>query len=111
MQIDTLSNGQIRVSYPELMKNETTIDELLKYYPIGDTVVISLSGEKGLFKKYVSIPSTAKIIEHKENKLIVEIISMIKDLKVNTKYKIGDKIDIKPFYCRLIPPKDWNKKK
>lgn len=114
MVVDTFSNGKIKsVSYPELAKHakdRTSQEELLKYYPINDIVIFSLSGKKGLFKKRISVRSTGKIIGYDEKKkLLIEITEIALDKNVKTEYKIGQEIDINPNVCYIIPPEDWKK--
>ena len=109
MQIDTLDNGQIQVTYPELSIGKTTNEELRKYYSKGDSVIVTLSGKKGLFKKNVTFNSVAIIEGYKENKLQLKLIELNKSDKIKTEYKIGDKIDAWAASCSLIPPKNWKK--
>ena len=108
IQVDTLENGTVQISYPDLEKEDrTTPEELLNYYPIGDTVLVTLSGKKGLFKKYVSFKGLATIKGYMENKLILTLIELKKDDKVKADYKIGEEIDVWTASCTLLPPKNW----
>ena len=109
MQIDTLDNGQVRVSYPELLNGRTTNEELFEYYPKGDSVLVTLSGKKGLFNKYVTFNGLAIIKGHSEDKLILKLIKLNKTDKVKSDYKIGNEIDVRPASCSLIPPRNWKK--
>jgi len=109
MEIDTLDNGQVRVSYLELLIGQTTNEELLEYYPKGDTVLVTLSGKKGLFKKYVTFTALAQIKGYEENKLILELLKLNKSEKIKSDYQVGDEINARMTSCSLIPPKNWKK--
>jgi len=110
IQVDTLDNGSVQVSYPELEKEDrTTTEELFKYYPVGDTVLVTLTGKKGLFRRSVTFKGMATIKGHIEDKLLLTLIMLKKDDKVKTDYKVGEEINAWNASCTLIPPKNWKK--
>ena len=111
MIVDTFPNGKTKsVSYPELSKGQTSRETLLKYYPMDDTVMFNLSGSKGIFKKQISVPTIGRIVGYtNEKSLLVQIIDITLKKNVMTVHKIGEQIDINPYFCTLIPPYDWEK--
>jgi hypothetical protein len=107
---DTLPNGNVQVSFPELAKEKrTSLQELFEYYPKGDTVLVQLSGKKGIFRKYTLFKGIAIITGYRENKLHLTLIRLQKDNKIRSEYFVGQEIDTWTESCTLIPPKDWKR--
>jgi hypothetical protein len=90
-------------------EKRTTTAELFEYYPVGDSVLVTLSGEKGLFKKSVTFKGVGKINGYTENKLQLTLIELIKSDKIKAEYTIGEEVDAWADSCTLIPPKNWRK--
>jgi hypothetical protein len=108
--IDTLANGNVHFSFPELAKEKrTSLQELFEYYPKGDTVLVQLSGKKGIFRKYTPFKGVAIITGYRENKLLLTLIRLRKDDKTKSEYIVGQEIDSWTESCTLIPPKNWKK--
>lgn len=104
--IDTLENGGIQVSFPELAKEKRTRNaELFEYYPIGDTVLVSLKGTKGLFRKTVHFKSLAETKGYTDDKLILKLGQLMKEDRVKTEYQSGKEIRAWAETCSLIPQK------
>jgi len=93
----------------ELIKNKTTIDELLKKFSLGQRIVFNSGGNKGVFNKDVSIRTFGKIIGYSEKKELIaqELIVEITEIKlsdcIKSEYKKGDIITVNPFFCLLLP--------
>lgn len=83
--------------------------ELLKYYPIDDTIAVYVSATKERFlkKKQESIRVIAKVIKHENNELIVELLKIPLNKRQSTECEAGQEINIDPYWCELIPPKNW----
>ena len=87
----------------------TKSNELLKYYPIDDTIIVYVSAtKKRLFKKEKeSVRVIAKVIKHENSELIVELLKIPINKKQSTAYEVGQAINVDPYWCELIPPKNW----
>lgn len=108
MEVDTLEDGSVKISYPEMMKDRTSSEDILSYYPINDTILIYVGGEKGIFHKNTTIPAKAKIIDHTEdNNLLIDIFEIRSIKGVSTEYSVGDQVEGNPYYCYLIPKNNW----
>jgi len=83
--------------------------DLLKFYPVDDTIVVYVSATEKRFlkKEKKSIRAIAKVIKHKNNELIVELLKIPLDKKQSTVYEVGQEINVDPYWCELIPPKNW----
>jgi hypothetical protein len=94
----------------EFMESKMTKSiDLLKYYPVNDTIVIYVSASEKRFlkKENVSIRASAKVLRHENNELIVELLKIPLSRKQTTIYKIGQEINEDPYWCELIPPENW----
>ncbi len=102
------------IFYPqELLKAKTTDSALVQYFPVNDTICVSVyASYKRWFSTYASsVRATAVVREHRKNKLFVELILMEKDFKKNPNRKVGDFYEETPRDCDLIPPKGWTSRK
>ena len=92
------------------LDSNTTAEDLLKYYPVGDTIIISVRAIKKRFFKTKSenINGIAIIKEHISTKIKVEIIKLDQKKDYILDNKQGDIIEEFPFWCSLIPPKGWS---
>lgn len=90
-------------------KQHTTSEELLRYFPVGDTIVVNIyATQKKLFQKYASnVKGIAVIQSHNSEKLKVKLLSIEQKKKHKTKRVVGEEYEISPIYCNLIPPKGW----
>ena len=94
----------------EKMESDMTkSNELLKYYPIDDTIVVYVTVTKKKFLKTEkeSVRAIAKVIKHENSELIVELLKIPIKKKQSTNYEAGQKINVDPYWCELIPPKNW----
>lgn len=94
----------------EHMESERTkSSDLLKFYPVNDTIVVYVSATEKRFlkKEKKNIRALAKVIKHKNNELIVELLKIPIDKKQYTEYEVGQEINVDPYWCELIPPKNW----
>jgi len=97
-----------RVIYPEEIGSLTNPEDLIEYFPINDTIIFSIGGRKGIFKKAVSVRCYGKIVGYTEEyDLDVEIVRMVEGKNISTEYSIGQVTDVYPGSCWLIPPCDW----
>lgn len=87
----------------------TKPEELLRFFPINDTIVVYISvTEKNIFKKEEKSARTlAKVIKHENDELIVDLLKIPLCKKQTTEYKIGQEIKVNPYWCELIPPRKW----
>jgi hypothetical protein len=87
--------------------------QVLTFYPIGNTILVYLpETEKKLFKtKATSVKAIAIVKEHRNNKLLVEIISISEDDNKKHSKQVGDIYEVSPDYCSLLPPKGWTFKR
>ena len=92
-------------------KKHTTNDELLVYFPVGDTIVVSIYADhKKLFQKYASsVEGIAVVKSHNSENLNVKLLSIEEKKKHEPEREIGEEYEISPIYCSLIPPKGWDK--
>jgi len=108
MEVDTLDDGSLSISYPGMMNDRTTAEDLLNFYSINDTILIYVDGEKGFFNKSTTVPVKAKIIDHTDdNNLLIDIIQIPSMNGVSTEYSVGDQVEGNPYYCYLIPTNNW----
>ena len=100
---DTISFSQ------DFFKDRTTDSTLLSYFPLGDTILVSIyASYKKLFSTYASsVRAIAIVKEHRKDKLLVEIINMVNSPKKKPERKIGDIYEESPQDCSLLPPKKW----
>ncbi|MBC3539323.1 DUF6794 domain-containing protein [Rufibacter sediminis] len=91
----------------------TTNQELLDYFPVGDTIVVNLyATHKKLFQNYASsVEGIAVIKSHNTEKLNIRLLSVKQKEKHLPEHKAGQEFEISPISCSLIPPKGWNVKK
>jgi hypothetical protein len=91
------------------LKDRTPDSVLLKFFPINDTIFISIYANyrRLLFTYASSVRATAIVREHREDILFVEIIKIETEKKYKPEKKVGDSFEIRPIYCSLIPPKGW----
>ena len=101
-----LTNKELVV---KMESDMTKSNELLKYYPIDDTIVVYVSVAKKRFlkKEKESVRAIAKVIKHEHNELIIEFLKIPINKKKSTDYEVGQKINVDPYWCELIPPKNW----
>lgn len=105
-----IRNGDT-ISFPkDFFKNNTTDSALLYYFPVGDTISISIyASYNKLFTTYASsVNAFATIKEHRKDKLLVNIIQIENIPKKNPERKIGDIYEASPRDCYLLPPKGWS---
>ena len=93
----------------DIYKNRTSSSTLLEYFPVNDTIFVSIyASYRKLFETYASsVRTTAIVREHIGEKLFVEIIEMGNEPKKKPEKKVGDSFEVLPIYCNLIPPKGW----
>jgi len=96
-------------STPNLLKYNLRPDKLIDYFPINDTIFVSIyASYRKFFTTYASgVRATAIVREHKGEQLLVEIISIRHEAKKRPDRKVGDIFETDPIYCDLIPPKGW----
>lgn len=92
-----------------LYEKTTSPQELLEYFPVGDTIVVNVYATHK--KWFQTIPSSVRglavIKEHRGNDLVVEIISLQNKKKHTPEKKAGAVHEFSPLSCHLMPPKDW----
>ncbi|MBX2970149.1 MAG: hypothetical protein KF803_12330 [Cyclobacteriaceae bacterium] len=96
-------------SAPDLKRDHdsfTSVEELMKYFPIGDTIVVSVFAA---FKKNYasSLRGIAIVKAHSTEKLIVRLISLEQKSRHKPDRQIGDEYEVSPINCSLIPPSNW----
>ncbi len=97
----------------DFFKVRTTDSTLLNYFPVGDTILVSVYAEyKKLFTTYASgVKAIAVVLEHKKDKLSIQLISIYNEPKKKPDRKVGEIYDESPSDCSLLPPTDWTAKK
>ncbi len=101
------------VFYPQdFFKGRTPDSLLIRYFPVGDTIHVSVyASERKLFTTYASgTTATAIVKEHHTDKILIQIIYMKNEPKKKPDRKIGDIYEERLTYCSLIPPKGWTYK-
>jgi hypothetical protein len=99
--------------YPnEFFESRTPDTLLLNYFSVGDTIRVGVyASERKLFTTYASgTTATAIVKEHRNDKILVQIISMKDEPKKKPKRKVGDIYEASLTSCSLIPPKGWTHK-
>ena len=95
------------IEYMESKMTKST--DLLKYFPINDTIAVYVAvTEKRFFKKgNTSVRAIGRVIKHENDELIVKLIKIPLGKKQTTEYKIEQEISEDPHWCELIPPKNY----
>lgn len=109
-EVDSSLLQLTNIELMEKMESEMTKpSELLKYYPIDDTIAtyVTVTKKRFLKKEKESVRAIAKVISHENNELIVKLLKIPLDKKQSTEYLIGQEIKVSPYWCELIPPKNW----
>lgn len=99
-------------SHGDLGGVHTTPATLMTYFPVGDTILISVSGQqkKLLRKEYNSLFALAVVQKHFDyDSLQAQILKIYPEKKTEPKNKVGDIVNKLPFYCYLLPPKSWKR--
>ena len=96
----------------QIERNSTDPYELLKYFPVGDTILTHISAvEKKLFSKYASYVQTIGVVkEHEGEKMKVLLIKVCARKNHIPENKAGELIETYPINATLIPSKKWKKK-
>jgi hypothetical protein len=72
-------------------------------------VIANLSFSYGMYSEFPPIIVNGKIIEFREDELIIEVKFFEKGFRWSKrKPEIGDQISVNPYNCSLIPPTDWS---
>ncbi|MEM9051351.1 MAG: DUF6794 domain-containing protein [Bacteroidota bacterium] len=102
---DGFSTGDLSSDFTQ----DTTMEELLSYFPVGDTIIVSVyASTKKLFQTYASsVKGMAVVKSHEADNLNVQLLSIKHKKKHEPERQIGDEYAISPFSCSLIPPKGW----
>ena len=105
----TLLNMKDKELKEHMESERTKSADLIKFYPVNDTIVVYVSATEKRFlkKEKKNIRALAKVIKHKNNELIVELLKIPLDKKQYTEYEVGQEINVDPYWCELIPPKNW----
>jgi hypothetical protein len=102
--------NQSSFSINDISRGNTTDSMLLTYFPVGDTILTSVSVTKKRFLNGTegsSVTATAVVREHKKNKLIYQILTIENKPKWKSKKQVGDIQEESPYYCSPLPPKNW----
>lgn len=89
----------------------TPVKKMIDFFQPGDTIVIGVHATyRKLFKDYASgLKGIAVIKERKSDKLLIKLIQLEEKKGYIAEKKIGDEYEVLPLFCKLIPPKNWNK--
>jgi len=106
-------DGNTIIFPEEFFKDRTSDSTLVKYFPINDTIFVSIyASYRRFLETYASsIRATAIVHEHRGDNLFVEIIEIRNEPRKKTERKVGDSFEVQPINCSLIPPNDWIFKK
>jgi hypothetical protein len=91
--------------FPLHLMKRTPDSVLVRYYPVGDTVIVYVyAEERKFFAKYASsLTGTAIVQEQKLDKLLVRMITLQYESKKKAEYKVGDVFETDINSCYLIP--------
>lgn len=87
----------------------TTDCELLAYFPVGDTIRVSVyeTYKRWFSKQGRSIGAIAIVREHQGDSIKVELLQFLEQPRGTPESKIGDEYWERPYYCGLLPPRGW----
>lgn len=111
VQYDTLDDGSIEFYFPEIKKRlEKAQEELNLSSFVGDTVLVTLSGTKGLFNRFTIFYGVAEITGYYSPWMLqLTLVALNKDERIKANYKVGDVINEQIFSCKFVPPKTWKR--
>lgn len=107
MHADGFSMGDLGMHY-------TTDSALVQYFPVGDTILVSIyASYKKWFTSYASGVRGIAIVKahNKDYTLQIKLIKVMHENRLKPDRKEGDVYEINPMHCSLMPPKDWVFKK
>lgn len=93
----------------EPAESRTTDSQLLAYFPVGDTIMVSVyeTYKRWFTEQGRSIKAIAIVRAHQGDSVKVELLQFLEQPRGTPKNKIGDKYWKRPFYCGLLPPRGW----
>lgn len=87
----------------------TTDDDLLAYFPVDDTIRVSVyeTYKRWFSKQGRSIGAIAIVREHQGDSIKVELLQFLEQPKGTPESNVGDEYWERPSYCGLLPPSGW----